>query len=308
MAEAWEVTAAATAAGAPPAAPAPIVARPGWGSLRPPSAKDIAPRKAHKGLDAPVPPFRHLVVLDFEWTADNRRRMEPCSEITQFPSVLVQLAGRHTRVVDEFDTFVRPRFNPTLTRFSIELTHICQADVDAAPLLEDVLPRYVAWLHAHGLAEPDGRKVGHWAFCTWSDADVGSQLSTEARVKGLALPGCFSSWVDLKCCYRSHFKAEPKGGLRACVERLGLAWTGRAHNGLVDSQNTAKIVVHMAAGGSYAHGAFEFKRPTRGLDASGRPFGSRAAAPAAGPGRARPPSAGSSGGGIAQAHLKRPRA
>ncbi|KAG8466548.1 hypothetical protein KFE25_007927 [Diacronema lutheri] len=255
-----------------------MVGRPGWGSLRPPTPRDIAPRRTHKGLDAPVPAFEYLVVLDFEWTADNRRRLEPVSEITQFPSVLVQLAGLSTRVLDEFDTFVRPRFNPALTRFSIELTGITQADVDGAPPLEDVLPRYVAWLCSHGLADADGRKCGLWAFCTWSDADVGTQLATEARVKGLALPPCFSSWVDLKAAYRSHFKVEAKGGLRACVERLGLAFDGRAHNGLVDSRNTAKIVVHMAAGRSYAHGAYVFRRPTRGLDASGRPYGSRARA------------------------------
>lgn len=287
--------------------PSPVL-RPGWGSLRPPSARDIAPRRTRKGLDAPVPPFDHLVVLDFEWTADNRRRMEPCSEITQFPSVLVRLAGRQTRVVDEFDTFVRPHFNPMLTPFSIELTGISQADVDGAPQLGAVLHRYVAWLHAHGLAGLDGTKIGHWAFCTWSDADVGTQLSNEARVKGLALPRCFDSWIDLKVFYRAHFKTEPKGGLRACVERLGLEWTGRAHNGLVDSQNTAKIVVHMASGGSYAHGVFEFKRATRGLDASGRPFGSKAAAPTAGAtGRSRELEAELAGGGGDEINAKRPR-
>ncbi|KAJ1618125.1 ribonuclease H-like domain-containing protein [Pavlovales sp. CCMP2436] len=227
-----------------------------------------------KGLDAPVPPFEHLVVLDFEWTADKQRRMEPCSEITQFPSVLVKLAGRATKVIDEFDTFVRPRFNPLLSRFARELTAITQADVDGAPSLEEVIPRYLAWLHSHGLAALDGAKIGHWAFCTWSDADVGTQLATETRTKGIPLPQCFQNWVDLKPCYRSHFRTEPRGGLQACVERLGLAWEGRAHNGLVDSQNTSKIVLHMAQG-SYMHGAFVFKRPTRGLDAAtGIPFGS----------------------------------
>lgn len=257
-------------------------ARPGWGSLRPPSARDIAPRKRHKGLDKPVPPFEHLVVLDFEWTADNRRRMEPCAEILQFPSVLVRLAGRDSRIVDEFDTFVRPTFNPTLTPFSAQLTGIRQADIDAAPPLKAAMASYLGWLASHGLASPEGAKLGHWAICTWSDADVGSQLATEARTKGLDVPACFASWVDLRLLYKRHFKTEPTGGLQACVERLGLTFDGRAHNGLVDSRNTAKIVVHMARG-SYEHGAFAFCRTTRGLDASGRtyraPPGSSAARP-----------------------------
>jgi hypothetical protein len=68
--------------------------RSGWGSLRPPSERDIKGRASSKGLAAAPPPLTHLVVLDFEWTADERKKMLPCSEITQFPSVLVRLNGR----------------------------------------------------------------------------------------------------------------------------------------------------------------------------------------------------------------------
>ena len=81
----------------------------------------------------------HLVVLDFEWTADNRKRMLPVSEITQFPSVLVRLDGQRSSIIDQFDTFVRPTLNPTLTPFSIQLTAISQSDVDAAPTLVAVV-------------------------------------------------------------------------------------------------------------------------------------------------------------------------
>ena len=37
--------------------------------------------------------MEHLVVLDFEWTADDKRPMLPIPEITQFPSVLVRLGS-----------------------------------------------------------------------------------------------------------------------------------------------------------------------------------------------------------------------
>lgn len=251
--------------------------RSGWGSLRPPSETDVRGRGSSKGLAAPPPPLSHLVVLDFEWTADDRRKMLPCSEITQFPSVLVKLDGRDSTVVDEFDTYVRPRFNPTLTAFSIGLTAISQDDVDAAPPLERVLPTYVDWLRGHGLVDATGAKLGAWCFCTWSDADIGGQLAAECRQKALALPPCFANWVDLKELYRRHFKIEPKGGLKRCVERLpGLSFDGRAHNGLVDSRNTAKIALFMARGDGQFGPAFVFRRPTRGLDANGHAHGSKA--------------------------------
>ena len=259
----------------------------GWGGLRPPSARDIAPRKIAKGLSSGPPPFTHLVVLDFEWTCDNKRLVHPCSEITQFPAVLVRLAGRASHVVDEFDTFVRPTLNPVLSAFATELTGITQADVDAAKPLDDALRRFLGWLEGHGLitssgiggtmsrrscsssssvsadGDGDGRgaKLGHWAICTWTDADIGGQLSRETKYKGLAMPLCFSAWIDLKKVFLRHYKRRPTGGLQRCVESLGLEFEGRPHNGLIDSRNTAKIVVHMASG-SPENSAFVFSKTT----------------------------------------------
>lgn len=64
---------------------------------------------------------------------------------------------------------------------------------------------------------------------------------------------------------------EPKGGLRACVERCGLQFVGRAHSGLVDSRNTAKIVLQMLQQG------FRFERTTRGFAPDGTAWGSKKA-------------------------------
>ena len=136
-------------------------------------------------------------------------------------------------VVDEFDTFVRPRYNPTLTPFSISLTAISQADVDAAPPLEAVLPRYIAWLREHGLCDAAGAKVGAWCFCTWSDADIGGQLAAECAQKSLMSRRAFG-WSTSGGLQQA-LSDGARGGLRACVERLGLTFDGRAHNGLVDN-------------------------------------------------------------------------
>ncbi|KAL1510420.1 hypothetical protein AB1Y20_006728 [Prymnesium parvum] len=248
-----------------------------WGSLRPATSSDMKGRgQRRKGLQAPPPKFTHLVVLDFEWTADKGRGMHPCAEITQFPSVLVEVNGRSSRVLDEFDTFCQPRFNPTLSRFSIQLTGITQLDVDAAPLIEEVLPRYLGWLQSHGLVTESGERVGSWSFVTWSDADIGGTLSTELWQKGMKIPQCFDRWIDLKLLYARHYRMEPSGGLRACVERIGLFFEGREHNGLVDSRNTALIALHMARG-SMTYGAYTFCRGTSGLDKNGFTYGSRAA-------------------------------
>ncbi|CAJ1329557.1 unnamed protein product [Effrenium voratum] len=258
-------------AGVAPVAPRDGEPRRGWGSLRPPSARDL---KIRRGKGSPLQPvLEHLVVLDFEWTADNRKPVKPISEITQFPSVLVRLDGSKSMVVDEFNSYVRPTLNPRLPKFSVELTGITQEMVDSSPCLQEVLPQYLEWLKSHALVSPDLSRQGRWAFCTWSDADIGGQLGRELRFKGLEIPRCFDQWVDLKILYKRHYRLEPRG-LQRSVERLGLDFAGRAHDGLVDSRNTAAIVLHMARG-SMLYGAFTFRRPTRGLDKHGFAFGSK---------------------------------
>lgn len=199
--------------------------------------------------------------------------MLPVSEITHFPSVLVRLDGRNSKVLDEFSQYVRPTLNPLLTQFSIELTAITQEMVDNSNPLPKVMEDYMSWLRQHGLVNRDGERLGRWGFCTWSDADIGSQLTSELRYKHMAIPPCFDKWVDLKPLYRQHYRKETNG-LQRSVEALGIPFKGRAHDGLVDSQNTAAIVLHMVQG-SALFPAYVFRRYTRGLDAQGNPFGSK---------------------------------
>ena len=185
---------------APPSSP--------WGCLRAPSQKDISgPRKRRKGLEEPPPMMDYIIVLDFEWTADNRRRMEPIAEITQFPSVALRLlegrddeqkldeecscsipiphdlrsppqrpSRRDAWCISIFDSFVKPTLNPVLTQFSIELTAITQDMVDTAPTIDQVIVKYMRWLRGIGLVDNDGNRIGNWTFATWGDVDLMSTL------------------------------------------------------------------------------------------------------------------------------------
>mmetsp|Transcript_30497 Transcript_30497/g.89167 ORF Transcript_30497/g.89167 Transcript_30497/m.89167 type:complete len:628 (-) Transcript_30497:1188-3071(-) len=86
----------------PPAPTAPSPTSPSsWGCLRAPTQGDITgPRKRRKVLDEPPPMMDYLIVLDFEWTADDKRKMEPIAEITQFPSVALKLYEAKTTKTD----------------------------------------------------------------------------------------------------------------------------------------------------------------------------------------------------------------
>lgn len=300
-----------------------------WGSLRAPTEKDIrGPRKRHKALDAPPPMMEYLIVLDFEWTADNQRKMLPVAEITQFPSVVLKVvdnvwgssSAKHqgsssskqeqgpsnnnntsqesltlattldpvlfkdliepcnfktsqdAYAISSFDTFVRPMLNPRLTQFSIDLTAITQEQVDTAPTIDKALDQYMKWLESiHLVDKTTGNRIGNWCFCSWGDGDIMQTLREELAFKSIVFPPCFDRWINLKddSVFKRHYGWKPRGGLRACVESssVGATWQGRAHNGFVDSLNTAKIVRHMVQTG------YRFTRSTRGLDRNGVPFG-----------------------------------
>ena len=97
---------------------------------------DLGSSKRKRGLDRPLQPFPHLIVLDFEWTCDNRKPMKPHSEITEFSCVLVQTTHRPASIVSEFQQYVKPEHNPNLSQFAIELTGI-ENNGGLAMLFED---------------------------------------------------------------------------------------------------------------------------------------------------------------------------
>jgi inhibitor of KinA sporulation pathway (predicted exonuclease) len=174
------------------------------------------PRRTRKALDLPPQAFDFLVVLDFEWTCDNRRRLEP-SEIIEFPSVLVRCSFP-PQIIDEFQVFCRPQVNPRLSSFCTELTGIGQETVDKGVRLGEALSQHSEWLRKHGLlARDDGQENGArpstFAIVTWSDADVAMQLNSELSAKNLPRPSHFDRWINLKLLYKQHYKRAPTGGL-----------------------------------------------------------------------------------------------
>ena len=147
--------------------------------------------------------------------------------------------------------------------------------VDAAPTLPQALNMYLEWLKKHNLINDRNERIGDWYITTWSNADV-IQLAKELKFKKCCqIPKLFDRWIDLKVLYRRHYKTDHARGLQKCVERLGMTFDGRAHDGLVDSRNTAKIVLHMHYFWAHTYGSFVFKSSTRGLDSAGNVFGSK---------------------------------
>ena len=236
-----------------------------YGPLRPVTSADLGPKRK-RGLDRPLQEFSHLVVLDFEWTCDNKLRQlqpRPPAEIIEFSCVLVKTCPRPATIVAEFQQYCRPELHPVLSTFCKELTGITQDQINKGVPLEIAIAKFHHWLQCHDIIlnrQHASSSQLPFAICTWSDADLGGTLPRQMEALKLTRTPWFDRWINLKLAYTSVYKKDSRG-LQKCVEKIGLHFEGRAHSGLVDSINTAKIVLDMINKQNY-----RFCRCTRYLE------------------------------------------
>uniref|UniRef100_A0A7N0UH35 GRF-type domain-containing protein n=1 Tax=Kalanchoe fedtschenkoi TaxID=63787 RepID=A0A7N0UH35_KALFE len=175
------------------------------------------------------------ISCNFEATCDKEKSPHP-QEIIEFPSVLVNsMTGQ---MEDFFQTYVRPTCNQHLTDFCKELTGIQQIQVDKGVLLGDALLLHDRWLEEKGI------KQTNFAVVTWSNWDCRVMLESECRFKRIPKPTYFNRWINLKVPFHEVFNGA-RCNLREAVQMAGLAWEGRAHCGLDDAKNTARLLTYM---------------------------------------------------------------
>lgn len=185
-------------------------------------------------------PYRYLYCVDLEATCDGVGESESPRPLAVLPDQmetieigLVVIDLESLGIVDEFQRFVRPQINPTLTDFCKQLTSIQQADVDGAGTYVEVGEELGAFLAQYPNA----------AWASWGDYDA-RQLERDA---GSA--ACHSLLADLqhfnvRKWHKGLYNDQPKS-LKLTVESLGLVWQGTYHRGIDDARNVASIVKEM---------------------------------------------------------------
>ncbi|KAI3697622.1 hypothetical protein L6452_30717 [Arctium lappa] len=176
--------------------------------------------------------FHYFVVIDFEATCDKERNPHP-QEIIEFPSVIVSSVTGQLEAC--FQTYVRPTCNQLLSEFCKDLTGIQQIQVDRGVTLSEALLRHDKWLEKKGI------KNANFAVVTWSNWDCRVMLESECRFKKIRKPPYFNRWINLKVPFCEVFGGA-KCNLKEAVQMAGLSWQGRAHCGLDDAKNTARLL------------------------------------------------------------------
>jgi len=186
----------------------------------------------------------YLAVLDFEATCQDRLIMPHwLHEIIEFPVVFLNLETGEVDFI--FHSYVRPEEIPVLTEFCTNLTGITQDQVDDAPILEEVISQFVAFLDEHNLKPMYDYPTDCFSFVLATDGpwDCESFLLPECDRKNLPYPHFASHYVNIRHWYANcrdlgNGKMHNVNGM---LRKCGLKFEGRPHSGLDDAKNIARI-------------------------------------------------------------------
>ncbi|KDR73447.1 hypothetical protein GALMADRAFT_610486 [Galerina marginata CBS 339.88] len=221
-------------------------------------------------------PYEVFLVLDLEGTCKLGTDFNYPNEIIEFPVSVLKWVDRDEdgtattlEVIDEFRTFVRPSWRPTLSQFCMELTGITQEQVDAAPPFTQVLVKLEAFLVKHGLIEERTcKRLTRFCWCSDGPWDIRdffvkqcfiSQVAMPVWIQGDVLDVRFAvlQWINSDPAPATKAPAKhvsgatrPSLNISAQLKVLGLpAFEGRQHSGIDDTRNIAKIVTELARRG-----------------------------------------------------------
>jgi len=174
----------------------------------------------------------NYIVLDLEMCMVDRHLRTPeyrmKHEIIQIGAV--KLNDRFEEV-SRFSTYVRPQYGFVNT-FIKDLTGITKNNVAGANCLPEALNEFLNWI---GEEE---------AICvSWSMSDK-YQFKKETEAKGIVnerLESFYDSWMDCQQIFTEKVQTERCWNLTEALNASGIDTEGHAHDGLMDSVNTAML-------------------------------------------------------------------
>lgn len=172
----------------------------------------------------------YWLVIDLEATTEEGGWPVAEMEIIEIGASLVSSDGRE---LDHFQRFVRPLRRPYLTSFCRELTHISQANVDAAAPLNAVWPLFERWLTAH---HP---RLAGWA--SWGEYDR-RQLEQDWSQQQLNSALTAVPHLNLKQRFAEARRLQRPVSLNTALQLAGMNFNGQQHRALEDARNTARLL------------------------------------------------------------------
>ncbi|KAI8602208.1 ribonuclease H-like domain-containing protein [Dissophora ornata] len=196
--------------------------------------EDANEKKLHRNCR-----YDYYLCFDVEATCERGYSFEFPNEVIEFPVVL--LDGSTLEVVDEFHSYVRPTYRPTLSDFCVELTGISQETIDAAPTFTEVLALFQDWLTKHGIILEEGSAYGPF--------DIRDFISKQCIHSNIPRPSYFvQSYIDVRTMFRDFFDLIQWQNLGGMLSFMSETFEGRQHSGICDARMVALIAKRLAEG------------------------------------------------------------
>lgn len=177
------------------------------------------------------------LVLDLEASCNDKPKLHPdLMEIIEIGACFVDRDGK---VLDQFQTFVRPSSTEPLTPFCTQLTSITQSDVDKAPGFVQAVAAFEAWIVE---CEQKHGPVDFWG--SWGAFDR-NQFERNARLVSVPAPAFLSriEHRNLKNLYGTAVGMKDRGpGLGKALNYEGIKFSGTKHRGLDDAINICRLI------------------------------------------------------------------
>lgn len=168
----------------------------------------------------------NYIVFDLEATCWENDRTKQ-NEIIEIGAVKV---NNKLQVVDEFQTFIKPKLNPWLSDFCKKLTSIKQDDVNAAPMFPQAIYKFQDWI-----GEED------YFLCSWGVYDK-SQLKKDCGLHKIRTEW-INNHISIKHQHGKLIGIDRGVGMEKALQMLNLPLEGTHHRGIDDARNIAKIFV-----------------------------------------------------------------
>lgn len=172
---------------------------------------------------------RSLRTEEFRW----------CQETIQIGAVLLD---EKYEVVDRFNTFIRPEYG-RLDSVIRKLTGIEYTDLMDAPKFEEAITSFLNWV-----------PTDEFRCVSWSDSDS-KQIEHEMLARNIANDKLFQildEWIDCQKTFGEKMDSTRAYSLEEALVASDIYQEGRAHDGLTDAINTAKLFTKLEQNPDYA--------------------------------------------------------
>jgi 3'-5' exoribonuclease 1 len=178
--------------------------------------------------------YQHILVVDLEATCcDIQSIPRHQMETIEIGAVMVDTAS--LKIVDEFQTFIKPIRHPLLTEFCNQLTSITQSQVDTAPTFPEAIKLWQPWLS----------QFNKTIFGSWGDYDR-KQLQHDSKHHRIDLPYPVSSnHINLKELFSTTQGLNKRYGMAKALNLADIVLTGTHHRGIDDARNISKLLPHI---------------------------------------------------------------